>query len=96
VRMSGCDLERYYPGDAAWQRFAAGFLEEERDLEIRERVGEIVQDEDLAAVIVGLVHHRPVRWLQEEVPALGDRSPRSCLEDDTGRKRLKTMLMRMP
>jgi len=90
------DLERYYRGDEAWQRFARLFLEQEQDIEARKQVQEIVQDVELAAVIVGLVRHRPLQWLEGEVPALDGRSPRECLEDEAGRRRLKTMLMRMP
>jgi len=94
--MGVYELERYYRGDEAWHCFARLFVEEEQDLDARKQVQEIVQDEELAAVIVGLVRHRPLKWLEGEVPALDGRSPRECLEDEAGRRRLKTMLMRMP
>lgn len=94
--MNARGLERYYPGDDAWQTFARVFLEGEADEETQRRVEEIVGDKELAAVIAGLVLRDPIGWLDKEIPALGGRSPRECLENPGGKKRLKTMLMRMP
>lgn len=94
--VSSPGLERFFPGDDAWEAFARSFPDGEANEETQKRVEEVVGDRELAVVITGLVLHDPLGWLEQEVPALGGRSPRQCLADSEGRKRLKTLLMRMP
>ncbi len=90
-------LEKYYPGDAAWQNFAALFDDDWAACNFRaDLLKALGGEEEIAKVVYGSVFRRALRWIDEPVPALLNQTPRACAGTEAGRKRLKTMLMRMP
>lgn len=90
------NLEDHYSGDPAWEAFSTLFLDDFHASPVRDALLAIVSDESLAAVIAGSFGADSLSRLDETVPALGDESPKACLQTTTGQRRLKEMLMRMP
>ena len=95
--MNNDNLESYYPGDDDWHRFAILFVDEWSTCQFQnELLLAVNNDKEIAAVIYGSVWQNSLQWIDEPMPALNNRTPRQCIETEDGRKRLKTMLMRMP
>lgn len=95
--MDIINLENYYPGDAAWHRFAALFVDEWSTCQFRsELLSELNDDEEVAMVIYGSVQQNALQWIDKSVPALSNTTARECMKTEEGKKKLKTMLMRMP
>lgn len=89
-------LEKYFPGDEKWQRFANMFDEFISKQEVQDLAKKLNGDVKLAAVIYGSVGSGCERWIASKVPALDDISPLECIGDPGLLNRLRTALMRMP
>ena len=90
-------LERYYPGNEKWQKFAELFVDEWSTCKFQnELVSALDNNQEIAMVIYGSVQQNAMQWIDKSIPALNKATPRQCMEIEDGRKRLKTMLMRMP
>lgn len=89
------NLEQYYPGDARWEAFASMFEGEGKKCEAQSELFERV-DEPTANVICAAFGTHALEWLRKPVPALDGKTPEECLQTPEGRRRLRTMLMRMP
>lgn len=95
--MKNDELENYYPGDDAWHRFAILFVDEWATCQFQnELLSALDDDKEIAMVIYGSVFEHALQWIDEPVPALNNLTPRECMKTEAGRKRLKTMLTRMP
>lgn len=95
--MKNGDLENYYPGDKDWYRFAILFVDNWTTCQFQnELLSALDYDEEIAMVIYGSVFQHALLWIDERVPALNNMTPRECMKTETGLKRLKTVLMRMP
>jgi len=95
--MNKNSLENYHSSDAVWHRFAALFLDEWQTCQFKdELLSALDNDKEIAAVIYGSVWQNALQWIDNSVPALDNITPRECMKTEDGRKRLKTMLMRMP
>ena len=95
--MSESSIENYYSGEANWQKFAALFVDEWSTCQFQnELVSALDNDQEIAMVIYGSVQQNALQWIDKPIPALNNAAPRECMETEDGRKRLKTMLMRMP
>lgn len=90
-------LEEVYPGDAAWQHFAAVFAGEWHKCAFKEElVFQLSGNEDIAMVIYASIGDNAMAWLSHPVPALDQLSPFECMQNPRLIQRLKCMLMRMP
>ena len=90
-------LEDYYAGDDAFRRFATACAPAWagctcRDALLREAGGDL----DLAMALHYHLGDGAPGWLDREVPARGQLTPRQCLLTAAGRRRLKECLLRMP
>lgn len=95
--MENDNLENYYPGDDSWHRFAMLFADEWANCLFKDELLSALNDnEDIAMVIYASVRQNALQWIDESVPALNSITPRECMKTEDGRKRLKTMLTRMP
>ena len=95
--MNSDNLENYYPGDANWHRFAILFVDEWSTCQFQnELLLAVDNDKEIAMVVYASVWQSALEWIDEPVPALGNITPGECMKTDNGRRRLRTMLMRMP
>ncbi len=84
-----------YPGDAAWSKFSE-YWSAMSSCEDRRALIDLLQDEDLAAVVAGRMGEHATSWVTNEVPALGKRTPVDIVRHSNGRTILRSLLMRMP
>ncbi|KVE87600.1 hypothetical protein WI99_10660 [Burkholderia cepacia] len=89
-------LEKYYPGDASWQRFVSVFGNSKSRQEVRDLAQSLNGDIDLATVIYEVVGPGYGKWIHEKVPAMDDLTAVDCIRDPELLKRLRTTLMRFP
>jgi hypothetical protein len=94
-------LERYYSGDAAFERFAS-ISDHDLDSRLaasankRELYNLCLEDPLLPRVIYRCLGERSVEWMSSRPPILDGASPTECLQSDWGRKRLREALLRFP
>jgi hypothetical protein len=89
-------LEDAYSGDAWWREFAEVCRPEWRHCRFQKELLEAVGgDRDLAAVMYRQLDVGALKWLDQRIPALSGRKPRTCLRTAGGRKGVKECLMRM-
>lgn len=94
--MSMKGLENYYSGDDSWQAMVNLAMASWTDSEPqRELVRLMNGDRDLAAVVYARMGEHSQTWITGKVPALGGKSPLSCLASPSFIRRLREMLMRM-
>lgn len=90
-------LENAFPGDAAWDEFAALYRAEYAGADAERLAGIMGGHLDIAVVICG---KRGLAegcwWVNQCVPALDGVRPLDCLRSPVLLRRLKTALMRMP
>lgn len=90
-------LEKYYAGDQAFVGLARAYKTEWEKCNFKEElIAAVDGDIAIATVIFGTLGVQSVPWLEKLVPALDGTSPRQCLKSETGIKRLKECLLRMP
>lgn len=90
-------LERYFRGDDAWRKFVEVLEPEWTACSFKaELTRAVAGHEDIAKVVFATFDENSLQWLHEPVPSLNGTLPLECLASDSGLKRLKTALMRMP
>ncbi len=90
------NLERYFPGEAEWIRFAYLFKDEWEKCIIKNEILENLNGhKDIAMVMYGYGSESTFKWIDQKIPSLDNLSPKDCLKDPLLIKRLKSMLMRM-
>lgn len=90
------ELENYYSGDDAWNRFSDVFDDLKTQPDVQTLAKTLGGHFDLACVIYGKVGPGYSRWISSHIPALGNLAPLQCLDNPTLLKRLREMLMRIP
>ena len=90
-------LEDEYVGDADWQQFVRLYEEDYLDDNARALAKAMDGNLDMAVVLYG---KRGLKegfwWLEQSVPALGNKRPADCLKTPNLIKRLRMALMSMP
>ncbi len=90
-------LEEHYLGDENWYNFVSLFKLEWQKCPFKtELVEKLNGMEDLAMVLYGTCLNSSLNWVENKIPALDGLTPIECLKNDSGIKRLKTCLNRMP
>ena len=56
----------------------------------------IIQDEGLSIAVWACLRSQSVSWLDQKVPAIGNRKPRELLHSSEGKEELKWVLMSNP
>ncbi len=59
-------------------------------------LNELNNEVKIARVIGGLLNDEALDWCSQEIKTLDNLIPKDCLLDESLRRRLKTVLMRMP
>jgi hypothetical protein len=91
------ELERYYPGDAAWSNYVGVMSEAWPACGFQQSLlAELGGLTDIAQVVYALVGDDALRWIHSPAPALDGLSPLECLANADLARRLRSMLMRMP
>ncbi|REE05633.1 hypothetical protein [Marinoscillum furvescens] len=88
-------LEKYYPGDKAWNNFAKLYSEHTDSQTYRKLYMKLKQDEELTNVIYGKIGaENCVSWVDVKIPAIGYQSVLDLIElgNILG---VRTLLMRM-
>lgn len=90
-------LSDEYPGDAAWRRFVTAFC---GAFEVRQDQSAClagISDQEIAVVLAARMGAQGINWMQDPCRALDDKTPREVLESgESGKKAVRTLLMRMP
>lgn len=89
------ELERYYCGDDAWNRFCTLFVQHSGHPWVVEASQKLNGHIDLAYVIYGVLGAGYEQWIYQEVPALDDLRPVDCVASSDLVKRLRECLMRI-
>ena len=90
-------LEDFYAGDEGFHRFAQSFEAEWRQCADQPRLlAAAGGDLDIAMVLHHHFGERVFDALANKVPALENITPAECLKTESGRRRLKEYLWRMP
>lgn len=95
--MTSEDLAEHFPGEDAWRNFVVALASAWSECDFQARLlKELDGQRDIAIVAYALLGEDSLEWVDRQIPALGDCSPRNCLESERGLLRLKSALMRMP
>ena len=90
-------LEKYYPGDEAWEQLCHCFNEFWEACQFKsELVFALSGNEDISIVVFASVKEDALTWITQPIPALDGVAPVDCFSSEDKIMRLKTMLMRMP
>lgn len=90
-------IEKFYLGDKAFAEFSATFSDAWNNYERKENLLTLLRnDVELARPIAFKLGNTCEEWIRSPVPALDKETPLECLKTQTGIKKLKTCLMRMP
>ncbi|TNF85460.1 hypothetical protein FGE05_02355 [Pseudomonas sp. ICMP22404] len=90
-------LEDEYVGDADWQTFVRLYEEDYLDDSARTLAKAMDDHLDMAVVLYGKRGLKEgMWWLEQVVPALGNKRPADCLKNPKLVKRLRMALMSMP
>ena len=84
-----------YLGDDAWQNFARLFEKTWKDFGRKNEVLNMVNGDEMLAMVVSQVSSEPEKWLSTKVPALKGKTPVWCLNNGRGNQ-LRAILMSMP
>ena len=83
-----------YSGDAAWSRFAKNFESPWQEYNNKAELLDILEGDELLAMVISRVEIEPKRWLRSRIPALSGKTPLWCLKHNR-KNQLKAMLMHM-
>jgi hypothetical protein len=90
-------LEDDYPGDADWQDFVDLYNKVYLDDDARTLAKALDGNLDMAVVLNGKRGlEEGLWWIEQKVPALGNKRPADCLKNPKLIKRLRMALMSMP
>jgi hypothetical protein len=89
-------LDEHYLGDEAFAKYSAAFTDDWDAFPGKDELLNVVGSIDLARPIAFHCGSRFSEWLRAKIPALGNLTPLECLSSQTGIRRLKSCLMRMP
>jgi hypothetical protein len=90
-------LESQFPGDKAWESYVEAVSPAWKDCSIQdELLSRVNGDLGLAKAIHWHLQRDALAWFERVLGALDEETPRRCTESETGVRRLKSMLMRMP
>ncbi|WLG84837.1 hypothetical protein PSH97_27825 [Pseudomonas cucumis] len=90
-------LEDEYPGDSDWHSFVQLYEEDYIDDDARTLAKALDGNLDMAVVLNGKRGlDEGLWWIEQKVPALGNKRPADCLKNPKLIKRLRMALMSMP
>lgn len=89
------ELERYYSGDEALERFCTVFVQYSENSGVVEMSLKLNDHTDLAYVIYGVVGGGYEQWIYGKIPALDELRPVDCVASAALIRRLRQCLMRM-
>jgi hypothetical protein len=90
-------LAEYYAGDEAWQNFVRAHLQWWPSCRFKEELLLALRNDlPLAQAMYGKLGDDALHWLDQSVPALDGREPRSLLALKHGVLSVRECLMRMP
>jgi Protein of unknown function (DUF2384) len=86
-----------YPGDVAWGDFSSRWEQCWLQCTSKQQLFLAVRsDLRLAQTVYGIMGEHALQWLKQPIPALGGRTPASCLQVHAELLALRSCLMRMP
>lgn len=90
------ELEKYYPGDEAWNNYVLTFKKRWKECTFKqELLKQLKNADDIAIVMYGIGADTTMDWIATPIPALHNLTPIQCLESEQLIRRLKSMLIRM-
>jgi uncharacterized protein (DUF2384 family) len=86
-----------YPGDAAWRNFVSTFRGERQLQQDYSALLAEIPDEEVGIVLAALMGARCLDWMRRPCRALDDKTPEEVIKSgESGRRTVRTLLMRMP
>jgi hypothetical protein len=91
------ELTSLFCGETSWQRFVSLVSKNWESFAAKEKlIEEVNGNEDIAKVIAFRVGNNFMDWMNREIPALENMTPRWCIQHPENINGLKELLLRMP
>ncbi len=83
----GHNLEKYYIGDSAWNRFVEIFRDDWDQCVFKDEiVNKLNGFVDISIVVCGQLGDQATSWIEKKIPVLDDLTPIDCTRSKIGEK----------